>query len=230
MSTKNNECKKVNSKKKVVKNLGVKLKNSEEENNKDKKYLRKYSFLNLTIIFYIFCFFGWLWELVFQLIRHFRIVNRGFLHGPWLPIYGVSGLIILIFLYKARKKPVLNFTLVVLICGTVEYITSYVLEKFYNLKWWDYSNYFLNLNGRIFALGLLGFGLAAMIAIYIVAPKLDELLSKIPKKILIIISIILSILFLIDIIYSFNNPNEGKGVSYDKVTYGQLKIPERRKL
>ena len=115
----------------------------------------------LYIIFnyHIFCyvFLGWIWEVGLHLFRYQEFVNRGILHGPWLPIYGSGSILILILLKKFRKKSLLILS-AMLVCGVVEYGASYVLERMHNgVRWWDYSDYFLNLHGRICAEGLLCF-------------------------------------------------------------------------
>lgn len=177
-------------------------------------YLRKYSIFSIILLFFIFSFIGWTWEVCLHLISDGVFVNRGVLHGPWLPIYGSGGVLILVLLYKFRKNPALLFALIVLLCGVVEYSTSYYLEVVHNgQKWWDYSGYFLNLNGRICAEGLLVFGLGGMAIVYIVAPVIDNYLQKVNTKLLALISIVLISSFFVDQIYSKKNPNTGKGIT-----------------
>ena len=177
-------------------------------------YLRHYSIPSLIIIFFLFAFVGWLWEVLLHLINEGAFVNRGVLHGPWLPIYGVGGTLVLIFLNKLRDKPAVQFISIIIICGIVEYFTSYFLEIAHNgEKWWDYSGYFLNLNGRICAEGLLVFGLAGMAAVYAIAPAIDNVIKKIDSKVVITISIVLSSIFILDNIYSKSNPNKGDGIT-----------------
>ena len=136
------------------------------------------------------------------------------LHGPWLPIYGVGGTLVLIFLNKLRDKPAVQFISIIIICGIVEYFTSYFLEIAHNgEKWWDYSGYFLNLNGRICAEGLLVFGLAGMAAVYAIAPAIDDIIKKMNSRVVVTISIVLSSIFILDNIYSKSNPNKGDGIT-----------------
>lgn len=177
-------------------------------------YLRHYSIPSLILMFFIFAFVGWLWEVLLHLLNDGTFVNRGVLHGPWLPIYGAGGTLVLIFLNKFREKPVIEFISIIVICGIVEYFTSYFLEFTHNgEKWWDYSGYFLNLHGRICAEGLLVFGLAGMAAVYAIAPALDDIIKKINHKVLITVSVILVSIFVLDNIYSKANPNMGDGIT-----------------
>ena len=180
-------------------------------------YLRHYNIPSLILIFFIFAFVGWAWEVALHLLNDGVFVNRGIMHGPWLPIYGTGGVLVLILLNKFRDKPILEFISIIIICGIVEYFTSYYLEIAHNgEKWWDYSGYFLNLNGRICAEGLLVFGLGGMAAVYAIAPALDNLIKKMNKELVLTISIILVTAFTIDNIYSSKHPNMGDGITHYK--------------
>lgn len=190
-------------------------------------YLRRYSVYSIVLMFFIFAFIGWTWEVMLHLISDGVFVNRGVLHGPWLPIYGSGGVLIIILLFKFRKNPACLFTLTVVLCGLVEYFTSYYLEVAHNRqKWWDYSGYFLNLNGRICAEGLLVFGLGGLAIVYIVAPLIDDYLKKINSKLLISLSIVLICLFAIDQVYSKKFPNTGKGITDYAINYQKNKYIE----
>lgn len=181
---------------------------------KNLHYDRTYSILSLIIIFFAMSFLGWIWEVGLHLFRYQEFVNRGILHGPWLPIYGSGSILILILLKKFRKKPFIEFLSAMLVCGVVEYGASYVLERMHNgVRWWDYSDYFLNLHGRICAEGLLAFGLGSLFIVYFLAPCIDNLLHKISKKVLIMVCLSFLCIYGADQIYSLSNPNMGEGIS-----------------
>ncbi len=176
-------------------------------------YDRNYSITSLILIFFTFSFIGWLWEVGLHLFTTGVFVNRGVSYGPWLPIYGTGGVLVLIVLKKLRNKPALTFLATMVLCGIVEYFTSWYLEWSRGMRWWDYSGYFLNLNGRICLEGLIVFALGGSAAIYLIAPSLDNLFCKIPKKIKITICVALVTLFLCDQTYSHFVPNSGKGIT-----------------
>lgn len=178
-------------------------------------YMRHYSLLSLIVLFFIFSGFGWVWELIYYYIKQGRLINRGVLHGPWLPIYGFGGMMVLIFLYSFRKKPFVHFWMTVLVCGAFEYFGGWALEEMYHEKWWDYTGYFLNLNGRICAEGLFVFGVCGLAFIYVLAPLLDDRIRKWNRKIVIPVCAVLIALFLSDMIYSRFVPNTGSGVTGD---------------
>lgn len=174
-------------------------------------YMCTYSVRTLILIFFTFCFLGWIWEVSFHFMNTGHFVNRGVLYGPWLPIYGSGGVLILIFLKKLRPRPLLYFGAVMGLCGVLEYSISWWLEHFKGAIWWDYHKMFLNLNGRICLEGLLFFGLGGMIFTYIFAPYVNHCFQKIPKKTGWIICTILIICFLSDLTYSEFHPNMAAG-------------------
>lgn len=176
-------------------------------------FYKEYSTKTYILFFFTFSFVGWIWEVFYNCINNGTIVNRGTMHGPWLPIYGVGGLLILILLKKFRNKPVLLFVSAFVLCGIIEYFTAWYLETFKYLKYWDYTGYFLNIKGRICLEGLLVFGLAGCAFTYVIAPILNNLYSKIKPKIVSIICVILISFFIIDMMYTKVNPNVGKGIS-----------------
>lgn len=177
-------------------------------------YTRRYSIWSLLALFFIASIIGWSFEVIMHIIEHGEFVKRGVLQGPWLPIYGYGCLLILTILHKFRKKPLQEFILIIVLCGLVEYFTAVYLEYVFDgTKWWDYSGYFLNIQGRVCAEGLLVFGIGGIILVYILAPLIDNVLQKINPKKLAIICCSLLCLFIFDHIYSHYHPNEGKGIT-----------------
>lgn len=179
-------------------------------------YDRNYTVVSLCLLFLTFSFMGWLWEGALSTIDSGKFVNRGALFGPWLPIYGGGCVLVLIFLKKLRSKPILHFFSTIALCGVLEYFTGLSLEMMHGgKKWWDYSGYFLNINGRVCAEGLLVFGVLGSVIVYVIAPLLDSLIRRVPMKIIVPITVALMALFLVDDIHSIKHPNEGAGVSTD---------------
>jgi uncharacterized membrane protein len=100
-----------------------------------------------------------------------------------------------------------------IVCGILEYITGWYLFNFKGARWWDYTGYFLNINGYICLEGLLVFALGGTLSIYLLAPILDEKFNKLNPKILNIICTILILIFAVDFAYSFKHPRIGKGIT-----------------
>ncbi len=176
-------------------------------------YLRHYSVCSLIMLFFIFSNFGWTWELLYYYLMKGKLINRGVLHGPWLPIYGFGGLIVLMLLARVRKRPFIFFISSIILCGVVEYFTGWYLETVFNSKWWNYDGYFLNLDGRICAEGLLVFGICALAFIYVLAPLLDNLIRKINRRVLLTVAVTLLVLIVADCVYSTIAPNTGYGIT-----------------
>lgn len=178
-------------------------------------YLRYYSVWSLLMMFFALSFMGWIWEVSLHLITDGEFVNRGVLHGPWLPIYGCGSVLMLLFLNRFRNRPALEFVLIVLLCGSIEYFTSLYLEIVHDgTRWWDYTGYFLNLRGRICAEGLLVFGIGGMAIVYVLAPFLDGVFRRLPVKALMTAGIILAGFFAADQVYSSVCPNVGEGITH----------------
>ena len=181
-------------------------------------YNKKYEISSIILFFFIFSFIGWIWEVSLYLFRDGMLVNRGTLHGPWLPIYG-WGCTIIILLTRFKKfreilkNPVLTFIIIVIVCSIIEYMTSWYIELVSGLRYWDYTGVFLNLNGRICFECSAFFGLGGALCVYIVAPFLERKIQKIMKRTKIIICIILLSLITIDNCYSIKYPNMGEEIS-----------------
>ena len=174
-------------------------------------YMRCYTVWTLILIYFILSFSGWIWEVCLTLLSSGSLVNRGVLHGPWLPIYGTGSILILTVLNKLRKHPVLEFCCIVTLCGILEYFVSVYLEGVYQgQKWWDYTGYFLNIDGRICAEGLLLFGVGGLAVTYLIAPLIDSLSQKLRPQVLIPLCIILLALFCFDQGYSSRHPNSSE--------------------
>ena len=176
-------------------------------------YLTPVTIWSLIIIFFAFNMVGWLWEVSLSYITEGTFVNRGMLHGPWLPIYGSGVAMIAVLLYRFRNRPMLEALTVVVLCGFVEYMTSWITELATGMRWWDYTGYFLNLNGRICGEGLAVFALGGMAAIYFLVPIIDGAVTRIRPRVLVPICIALLLCFAADMVYSHFNPNTGAGIT-----------------
>ena len=194
-------------------------------------FLRRYSIWSVIMIFFLMSCAGWIWEVSLHLITDGKFVNRGVMQGPWLPIYGSGSVVILLLLYRLRRHPAAEFVAAVMVCGILEYFSSYFLEQLHGgVRWWDYTGYFLNLNGRICAEGLLVFGIGGMAVVYLAAPFLDGLIRKLPKNWLKLLCLILGLVFLADEAYSLKNPNEGKGITNTRYVEQYRKIKEKKEV
>ena len=172
-------------------------------------YEYKYTLVDLVLFFFIFSFFGYIWEVIYTFFNSGILTNRGTMYGPWVPIYGWGGIIILILAMELKDKPFKLFMGAFIVSGVMEYLTSLYLDLVYGKKWWDYKGYFLNINGRICLEGLLVFAFAGCIFTYFIIPYLTNVTRKINPKFKKVVITILVIIYIIDFIYSTINPNAG---------------------
>ena len=150
------------------------------------------------LLFFIYSFLGWIIEVVGKLIQKGKFINRCFLIGPYCPIYGFAALT-MIFLWKGYlNDPFTLFILITLTAAILEYITSFILEKIFKTRWWDYSNYKFNINGRICLETMIPFGFAGLILMYVLNPFFESLLNSLPQIFLNISAFILLTSFIID--------------------------------
>ena len=162
--------------------------------------------INIILQFFIFGFAGWCMEVALKYRQYHRFINRGFLTGPILPIYGFGVVLITIVvgnLASVESGIVMTFALSLVICGIVEYLTSFVLEKIFHARWWDYSQKPMNLHGRVWIGNLVLFGLAGVAIIHIVNPFLFDALDRLPLNVRKVTATVLLAIIAADYVISY---------------------------
>ena len=137
-------------------------------------------FFHWFFLFALYSFLGWCCETLFCSLAARRYINRGFLSGPFCPIYGFGALFVIWAFSYLSDHPVLLFLLGIIGCSLLEYFTSWLLENLFHMSLWDYSNRRGNLNGRICVRNSLLFGLLSVAMIYGIHPMVTHLLSLLP--------------------------------------------------
>jgi uncharacterized membrane protein len=162
-----------------------------------------YKIIFIFLMFFIYSVIGYLIEVTSVSATNKKLTfSRGYLIGPYLPIFGFGAIIIDLFLTKYKNDSIVLFVMAVFCCCTLEYFTSLLMEKLFKLRWWDYSDKKFNLNGRIcLETGVL-FGLGGFFIVYVLSPIVRHFLYFLPNKFLIIIGIFIFIIMLIDLILS----------------------------
>ncbi|WP_291967709.1 putative ABC transporter permease [Caloramator sp.] len=165
--------------------------------------------IDVIIYFTFYSFIGWCLETVFASVNKRKFINRGFLYGPFCPIYGFGALLIIFseeLLRNVVKPESLSVTLKILVAilltTTLEYITGFILEKIFNRKWWDYSNNFLNLHGRICLTYSILWGILAYILINVIHPFSEKYIGSASITLKLSFAVIIIIYFIIDTIKS----------------------------
>ena len=162
-------------------------------------------FYEFVIMAFIFSILGWIMEVTLKYIQYHRFIDRGFLIGPYCPIYGfgVVGVTILVGGLIGWKGTVLEtFMAGFVICGFLEYMTSFYMEKMFHARWWDYSTKPMNLNGRIWIGNLILFGIASVVIVRFIAPHYFEFIDRIDPVILSVLAWIILIFMSADYVLS----------------------------
>lgn len=147
----------------------------------------------------IYSFIGWAYESLICSISKRKLINRGFLNGPFCPVYGFGALATILLLYQRTDNVFVLFFAGMLTTCTIEYITAVLLEKLFNAKWWDYSHYRFNFQGRICLLGAVVFGVLTVFLIKYIHPFINRLIDPLSDPTLIASAIGLFIVLTLDL-------------------------------
>lgn len=162
------------------------------------EYLLNFTMYDLFFYFVIYSFFGWCTEVIYAAYSRHQFVNRGFLNGPFCPIYGFGALILIVLLSPIKSNLFLLFILSVLLTSLLEYITGYILEKAFNTTWWDYSDDAFNIHGRICLSFSILWGIVSVIVVKLIHPLIKNMVDAIPHNYGIIFYYLLILYFFID--------------------------------
>ncbi len=170
------------------------------------------------LLFFIYSFLGWLMETVLKSIEAKKFINRGFLIGPYCPIYGYGCVFIITLLNRFMDYPILVFFLSIIICSILEYFTSYFMEKIFKARWWDYSKRKFNIDGRICLNTMIPFGILGTLIIYYLNPFLMKNLYQANDFLIISIALVLVVIYITDNIISLNIISKFKSAAKDYST------------
>ena len=179
------------------------------------------------LLFLMYAILGWIVEVINAYIQKKKFVNRGFLIGPYCPIYGVGMLAIISLLQEYTGNYIVLFILSMTICMVLEYLTSYFMELIFKARWWDYSNKKFNINGRICLETAIPFGLGGMLIMYDINPIIVGFLNRLSDNTLLILGISLMTIFVIDLIVSFFVVIKFRNMS-DKVYKDDTELMKKR--
>ena len=157
--------------------------------------------VNLVLLFFVYAIAGWCMEVILKYRQFHRFINRGFLTGPWLPIYGFGAVLITLgvnAIAGVEHSVGTTFLISFFLCGTVEYVASWIMEKRFHARWWDYSQKPMNLNGRVWIGNLILFGLAGVGIEYLANPLLLNLFNRISLRARTIIACVLLVIIAAD--------------------------------
>lgn len=179
-------------------------------------------FYIFILYFAIYSILGWGCEVIYCFLPAKHFINRGFLNGPYCPVYGIGALIVLYLLEPYKTSPFLVFLLGIFLTSLLEYITSYILEKTFHAHWWDYSKRKYNIYGRVCLLNSTLFGILSLLIIYLVHPAVMKLILHIPENVLPLIVMGFECLFCIDLVVTLYTISSLKARIYSISEISQL--------
>lgn len=171
-----------------------------------------YTLHKWLLLFYLYCFIGWIWESCYVSLKKHKWVNRGFLKGPLLPIYGSGAVVVLISTLTVENNLLLVFVIGMISATILEYITGVVMEKLFHVRYWDYSKEPFNINGHICLISSLAWGVFSVLLVRFVNPNIERLVIIIPNGISEVISYIITVFITIDAVQSFNEAMDLKKI------------------
>ena len=160
----------------------------------------------LLWLFFIYSVAGWVTEVFLKFLEYKRFINRGFLIGPYCPIYGAGAVLITVggkLLSPVDRTWAMSFLIAFVLCGLLEYLTSYILEKYFHARWWDYTERPMNLHGRVWIGNLILFGIGGVFILNVFNPRLLALAHRLDPRLFAAILIAVSILFVADAVMSY---------------------------
>ena len=160
----------------------------------------------LLWLFFIYSFLGWVTEVFLKYLQYHRFINRGFLIWPYCPIYGAGAVLITVgrgMLSSFERSWAMSFLIAFVLCGLLEYATSYILEKYFHARWWDYTQKPMNLHGRVWIGNLILFGLGGVAIAEILNPRFLAMASRFEPIFFSALLTAVSILFLADVLMSY---------------------------
>ena len=163
-----------------------------------------YTFIQWLLFFFIYCFLGWVWESCYVSAKNREWINRGFLHGPMLPIYGSGAIIVLLCTIGVRDQVILIFIFGMIGATILEYVTGACMERLFRVRYWDYSHMPLNLKGYICLPVSLGWGVFSVLLVRVIHVPIENLVLQIPERIAEVVSVVCSSAFAVDFTLSFS--------------------------
>lgn len=160
----------------------------------------------LLWLFFIYSVAGWVTEVFLKFLEYKRFINRGFLIGPYCPIYGAGAVLITVggkLLSPVDRTWAMSFLIAFVLCGLLEYLTSYILEKYFHARWWDYTERPMNLHGRVWIGNLILFGIGGVFILEEFNPRLLALAHRMGPRLFAAILTAVSILFVADAVMSY---------------------------
>lgn len=169
-----------------------------------------YTLSQWLLFFFLYSFFGWIWESCYVSLRKHRWVNRGFMHGPMLPLYGSGAVSVLIITLPVRDNLPLVFIMGMIGATLLEFFTGMIMESLFHVRYWDYSHLKFNVKGYICPVASLCWGVFSIMMVKVVHIPIEEVILKIPMAIADGLAFVLTVVAAVDFTQSFNEAMDMK--------------------
>ena len=155
-----------------------------EEKNEIKEETVKVqnNIFNIIEIFFVASIIGWIYEMIFYKVTENILENRGFLYGPYVPVYGFGAILIVLLLKRFKKNPLILFVGMALVTGILELIVGEFMVAVWHKRWWDYTGLFHNIDGQVCLRSVLSFAIGGLGLIYLIEPYINKFNEKINNK------------------------------------------------
>lgn len=172
--------------------------------------MKVYTLSQWLLFFFLYSFFGWIWESCYVSVRKHRWVNRGFMHGPMLPLYGSGAVSVLIITLPVRENLPLVFIMGMIGATLLEFFTGMIMESLFHVRYWDYSHLKFNVKGYICPVASLCWGVFSIMMVKVVHIPIEEVILKIPMAIADGLAFVLTVVAAVDFTQSFNEAMDMK--------------------
>ena len=172
--------------------------------------MKVYTLSQWLLFFFLYSFFGWIWESCYVSVRKHRWVNRGFMHGPMLPLYGSGAVSVLIITLPVRENLPLVFIMGMIGATLLEFFTGMIMESLFHVRYWDYGHLKFNIKGYICPVASLCWGVFSIMMVKVVHIPIEEVILKIPMTIADGLAFVLTVVAAVDFTQSFNEAMDMK--------------------
>lgn len=176
----------------------------------------RYSFNEWLALFYFYCIFGWCFESLYVSIKQKHFVNRGFMKGPWLPLYGSGAIIVLFTSLPFRKIPLLVFIVGALSATILEYVTGEIMVKLFKVRYWDYSNNKFNLKGHVCLVTSIAWGFLSLFMVYVVHDPVAGFVLGLNREFVSVVTFLITVCMVYDFTDAFKHAMSLRGIIIQK--------------
>lgn len=165
--------------------------------------MHHYTMIQWLFFFYFYCFFGWIFESSFVSLKSRKFVNRGFMRGPFLPIYGSGAIMMLVVSMPFQDNILLTYIAGCIGATVLELVTGVIMEALFKVRYWDYSNQKFNYKGHICLSSTIAWGFLTILMTEVVHKGVEQVVFSIPEAVVMLVTIIVTVYIIIDFTLSF---------------------------